>query len=436
MFKKLIALIIAVGLVFPTTPVRAEGAGPVQRLGAGIPTSVAAAPDGKTLAVGSSIGVWFLDVTTLTPTGFWDTGVWVDSVVYSVDGRYLRVNERVYELASGSVVEVGEVAWVDHRCSFDGRLCVEQDVRDGFVYSTKVVDTNTLIVTKMMEVGINDVAWSSDGTLLYTVGYEWRNMRNPDELVKTWDTKMWREVQRAENLFTNGSLKELWSSGENGTALDAPVTLWSSRRVYLSNSTTGQPIGDFVPHHILLWSASLSKDGQLLVTSGENTLRDCYDGKDFWYDYRTCKTREMSTRIWNVETRDLLTELSLAFYSPKFSNDGNLVIGRTQSHIEVWDWQAKERLWAVEESLNCFGPSRWGITCGGYFSLDPSGKFVASYPFASTGNAVRLYHLTTGELVATLTGHTAPITGVAFGPDGTKVAASSQDGTILIWDVP
>jgi WD40 repeat protein len=52
------------------------------------------------------------------------------------------------------------------------------------------------------------------------------------------------------------------------------------------------------------------------------------------------------------------------------------------------------------------------------------------------GNVIRLYHLTTGELLTTLTGHTAPITGVTFSPDGKQVAASSTDGTILIWNVP
>ena len=83
--KKTFSIVMIVAMLIVALPVRAEdGQPPIQRLGTGIPTSIAASPDGKTLAVGSSIGVWLLDAATLQPSGFWDTGFWVYTIEYSV----------------------------------------------------------------------------------------------------------------------------------------------------------------------------------------------------------------------------------------------------------------------------------------------------------------------------------------------------------------
>jgi WD40 repeat protein len=41
---------------------------------------------------------------------------------------------------------------------------------------------------------------------------------------------------------------------------------------------------------------------------------------------------------------------------------------------------------------------------------------------------------TTGELVTSLAGQTGSVTDIAFSPDGSRLATSSADGTILLWD--
>ena len=48
---------------------------------------------------------------------------------------------------------------------------------------------------------------------------------------------------------------------------------------------------------------------------------------------------------------------------------------------------------------------------------------------------VRLWDVGTGQLKATLEGHTSYIFSVVFSPDGTTLASGSYDGTIWLWDM-
>ena len=48
--------------------------------------------------------------------------------------------------------------------------------------------------------------------------------------------------------------------------------------------------------------------------------------------------------------------------------------------------------------------------------------------------SVRIWESATGELRARLGGHTRPVNGVAFSPDGKFIVTGSDDGTAIIWD--
>ena len=66
-------------------------------------------------------------------------------------------------------------------------------------------------------------------------------------------------------------------------------------------------------------------------------------------------------------------------------------------------------------------------------AIHPDGQIFAS---CSLDQTIKVWHLTTGELLENLTGHSGGVTCVSFSSDGQTLASSSAnpDGTIKLWD--
>ena len=106
-----------------------------------------------------------------------------------------------------------------------------------------------------------------------------------------------------------------------------------------------------------------------------------------------------------------------------FSPDGQtLASGSWDETIRLWDISTGD---VVHTLTRHTGPV-YSV------SFSPDGQTLAS---GSWDRTIRLWDISTGDVIHTLTGHTDIVFSVAFSPDGQTLASGSLDGTVLLWDI-
>ncbi len=105
-----------------------------------------------------------------------------------------------------------------------------------------------------------------------------------------------------------------------------------------------------------------------------------------------------------------------AFWSP----DGKrFLTSMGDGTVRVWDAQSAAQVQQFNEPD--FPRGRWS----------PDGKRIAT---ANLNNAAHIWDAGTGQLLATLSGHTKPIHGLSWSKDGTRILTGSDDGSARVWD--
>ena len=131
-----------------------------------------------------------------------------------------------------------------------------------------------------------------------------------------------------------------------------------------------------------------------------------------------------------VALPDLNRVISLAF-SP---DSTRLASGRLDRTVRLWDTTGnKEPILLQKRSLSpeLLRSTQELVDGPNVLLFSPDGKILA----CGEGQNVKLWDITTGELITTFRGHIGLVDYLAFSPDGSILASASEDGTVLYWNI-
>ena len=174
---------------------------------------------------------------------------------------------------------------------------------------------------------------------------------------------------------------------------DALVKLWSSE----SGLETARLQGHSQP----VLAVEFSPDGQRIVTGGQ----------------------DQTIRIWSVAGLEIgRQKIQDGFVSAlAFSPDGSMVaVGNGSGSIAIFDSR-------TVQSIKILKGHKQTVT-----TLEWRGGYLLS---AGDDRTIRLWKVSTGQVVQTFLGHRDWVSAIAISPNGSQVASVGYDHRIRLWDV-
>jgi WD40 repeat protein len=130
-----------------------------------------------------------------------------------------------------------------------------------------------------------------------------------------------------------------------------------------------------------------------------------------------------TVKTWDAQTgRELPASKRHAgqVQSTAFNADDRYWVDSQDQTVKVWDAQTGQQLLLRGHTAPVQG-----------VAFSPDGRRLAS---ASADQTVKLWDLQTGQEVLTLRGHSGTVRKVAFSPDGRRLVSASGDRTVRVWD--
>jgi WD40 repeat protein len=227
----------------------------------------------------------------------------------------------------------------------------------------------------------------------------------------------------------------------------AAVTLWDPASLG-KRRTLPSALPSFTRHQHAL---ALSPHGDLLATAGwTDTIRlwDTSTGKAFTTDgpspdvhavafspdgtVLATGSKDGTIKLWDTATwkeRASWTAHADEVGALVFSADGKALasgcgqvwVGRTPGEAKLWDAASGKVLAA---------PLKGHLGTVAAVAFSPDGKRLAT---ASADRTVKLWDTVNGQCLLTLRGHGQEVDGVAFRSDGKVLATTGRDGTVQLW---
>jgi WD40 repeat protein/serine/threonine protein kinase len=257
---------------------------------------------------------------------------------------------------------------------------------------------------------VQSVSFSPDGKRI--VSGSW------DNTVKVWDAHSGQEqlslqghTRSVQSVAFSPEGKRIASGG-----WDQTVRLWDAH--------SGQEQHTLKGHTRSVQCVAFSPDGKRIASGG-------------W---------DQTVRLWDAQTGQAPLAMKpekgdlLRVYSVAFSADGKRIVSggggldkqfkAVPGQIKVWDVRTGREQLSLQGHANAvlsvaFSPDRKYIASG-------SGGYNAKN--RKNWGEVKVWDAHTGQELLTFKGHTDTVWGVAFSPDGARIASGSLDKMVKIWD--
>ena len=359
------------------------------------------------------------------------------SIAFSPDGKALAVGFGQYSQQEAFQVKLYEVETGRETAAFPGPrggvndLAFHPDGRHLAVAGVEVVEVWDVGAPKKVRElrghskWVYGVAYSPDGKWLATGGW--------DRTIKLRDAATGEE--KLTIFAHDGFVLDLAFSPDGGalasTSEDRSVRLWEV--------PSGRPLGVLHGHTDFVQAVAFAPDGRELASGGLEGTMKVWDRRSslpvvfgghtgwvgrLWYrrDGRRVVTAPMAHQVAGETTKG---------WDPSTGEPDPTLTGIDPD--KLGDEYLPPTVFPPD-----YGPPR-AVT-------SPDGKLIVRVwagaverPMADrskeyANNSVEVLDATSGQVLHTLIGHTADVLGLAFSPDGRRIATSSWDRTIKLWD--
>ena len=461
--------------------------GAVARLGQSrITLNIFPSPDGKYFVVPSDIGVWWYDISTMTPVALWDTDRgYISAVSFSPNGKWLATGDgdglvKVWDVQRGVCIfqmERDETErlydMVSHFAfSPDSQLLAASSRRD---YILHVWNTETWELIAKFPDNTNyiwfpilqrPIAFSPDGSLiactmpdegLFThADHRWRIPRIPkskhtSNYIAVWNIRTGEQLtcltehpDFVYSLSFSPCGKFLASGGRDGVIRVWSVINWELLHTFQNLGTERKDVL-YSPEGVLralevsdafiLWDVACGEKCERFLEE-HSYLHDAHVPKGNSFVLASKNPRGF--RKWTVGDSEprLFSHLHTAVpFSLVFSSDGKTLAGG------YWSANEKVMLWDITQPSS--QPSRFILPGRNYtVSASSQGEIYATGCDGSIAKVWDIGYTETPVATFTLPNEKSPlaeqerqVSKTAFAHKSNKLACVDSDGMLYVWDV-